>query len=152
MREMRENGTDRPTLHGQCVDLLRAATCPDCRRPFSRDAPPPINISLSHVIDALVQDAGEDAIFLCGRHDKALKAYFCLQCRVECCSDCVIGGEHREHVKSVKRIERLPGVEVNKINEEARSLILMMCDLDEKMRVKFLWLLDLVAFAPDSFL
>lgn len=131
-------------MTGQCIDSLRKDECPVCRGPFSRDHRPPTNISLVHVIDALAEDS-DDAIFLCDKHNRALKSYFCLHCRVECCSDCVIGGDHRKHVEFVRRSDRLTGLELQKIKDEAQSLLSSMCDLDEKLQVIIQRLLHFLA-------
>jgi hypothetical protein len=121
--------------HWQCVEKLRTDTCPDCRKPFSRDDQTRFNISLLHVIDALAEGAGDDGIFLCKNHESALKSYFCLECRVECCADCVISGAHREHTKSVKRCDKLQGVQLERINQEAQALVRSACDLEDKLQV-----------------
>ena len=119
----------------QCVDKLRTSTCPDCRKPFSRDDGTRFNISLLHVIDALSEDAGDNKIFLCEKHGSALKSYFCLECREECCADCVISGAHREHTKSVKRCDKLEGAELERINQAAQTLVRSSCDLEDKLQV-----------------
>ena len=109
----------------QCVSKLRSRTCPDCRKPLDHTGPFPVNVSLLRVCDAL--NSSNEAFFFCDRHQNSEKEFFCLECRVTCCSECVIFGDHRGH--SVERGCRLAGAELEQISAAANAMISHMENL-----------------------
>ena len=107
------------------MSKLRSRTCPDCRKPLEHPGPFPVNVSLLRVCDAL--NSSNEAFFFCDRHQNSEKEFFCLECRVTCCSECVIFGDHRGH--SVERGCRLAGAELEQISAAANAMISHMENL-----------------------